>query len=164
MKHAVISVATMLSFAGCANTGQVIPAGSPCVVSAPHAALYKYGPAQSFGADLSLDHGARVTMIERGLGYSRVMTENGITGYVSNDDYEPVAAEPKKKAEPVVTGRTLPRAFSGPVRRSQVAPTPGDPLFDVNDSPLPAQDDAPLKPQFRINPKPKPAPEPPKKP
>ena len=163
MRRAVFSMATVLSFAACANTGQVIPPGSSCVVTAPHAAIYKYGPAQSFGADLSLDYGARVTMIERGLGFSRVMSENGITGYVSNDDIDPVPAEPKKKEERAVTGRTLPRAFSGPVRRSNVAPTPGDPLFDVNDSPLPAHDDVPLKPQFRVNPTPKPPPEPPKK-
>ena len=163
MRRAVISVAVLLSFAGCANQAQVIPAGNPCVVTAARAPLFKYGPAQSFGADLTLEHGARVTMIERGFGFSRVMSESGITGYVSNDDFDPVAPEPKKKAEPAVTARTLPRAFSGPVRRSQVAPTPGDPLFDVSDSPLPMHDDAPPKPQFRVNPTPKPPPEPPKK-
>ena len=152
----MFSVATVLSFAGCANTTPVIPPGSPCVVSGTQTALYKYGPAQSFGADMVLPTGTRVTMIQRAFGYSRVMTENGITGYVSNDDIDPVAADPKKKAEPVVTGRTLPRTFTGPVRRSNVAPTPGDPLFDVNDAALPTNDDPPAKPQFRVNPMPKP--------
>ncbi len=162
MKHAVLSLAAILALAACAST-PVIPPGSQCVVTGAHAALYKYGPAQSFGADLTLNYGAQVTMIERAFGYSRVMTENGITGYVSNDDIDLVHT-PAKKEESVAANHKPRKAFAGPVKRSNVAPTPGDPLFDVNDTPLPVADDAPRKPQFRVNPVPKPVPETGKKP
>jgi hypothetical protein len=158
VNRAVLSLAATLSFAACASSKKVIPPGAPCVVTGARAQLFKYGPAQSFGADLTLEYGTHVTMIQRAYGYSRVMTENGITGFVSNDEIDPVNTPPPKKDEkPPVTNRTLPKAFTGPVKHSNVAPTPGDPLFDVNDTPLPVADDAPKKPQFRMNPVPKPA-------
>jgi len=128
--------------AGCTTPRAVIPPGTICVVSVPRAPLFKYGPAQSFGADLQLDYGTRVSMIERSMGYCRVMTEHGITGYIADDQIDPLPPEPKPKEPPrVVTNRKLPRVFSAPVKRSNVAPVPGDPLFDMSDVPLPTHDE-----------------------
>jgi hypothetical protein len=166
VKREVLSLAAILALASCAST-PAIPPGTPCVVTGANAALYKYGPAQSFGADLTLPYGTNVTMIERAFGYSRVMTANGITGFVSNDDFDPVHSPPPKKEEKpaaTATTRKQPKTFAGPVKRSNVAPTPSDPLFDVNDTPLPTVDDTPNKPKFRVNPVPKPVPVPAKKP
>jgi hypothetical protein len=152
-------LALLLAFAaglvGCANQ-VVIPEGTPCEVTGTHAPFYKYGPAQSFGADEVMPPGTMVTMIQRGFGFSRVMRENGVTGYVSNDDISPraptSAVPPKARpgARPIA-GRTGNRVYDGPIRRSAVQPTPGDPLFDVTDLPLPVKDDPP-KPELRAAP------------
>lgn len=133
---------------GCTTPRAVIPPGTICVVNVPRAPLFKYGPAQSFGADLQLDYGTRVSMIERSMGYCRVMTQHGITGYIADDQIDPLPPEPKpKQPERVVTNRKLPRVFSAPVKRSNVAPVPGDPLFDMNDVPLPVRDEPPATPK-----------------
>src|SRR4051812_9250112 len=82
------------------------PSGTRFIVSAPSAALYKNGPAQdpSFaspqlasmrtladpnsGPDTRLPKGAYVTLLRREIGYSRVVTDQGITGYVANDELQ----------------------------------------------------------------------------
>jgi hypothetical protein len=88
-------------------------------------------------------------MVERDFGFSRVMLTNGVTGYVGTEDLRPIPPEPKPKEQPkqrVVTNRKLPRLFSAPVKRSNVESTPGDPLFDINDVPLPMSDNPPKPP------------------
>jgi hypothetical protein len=139
---------------GCASKSSIIPPGAACEIASSRAPFYKYGPAQAFGADESLVHGTRVIMVERDFGFSRVMLANGLTGYVATDDLRPLPPEPKAKpAERVVTTRKLPRLFSAPVKRSDVRSTPGDPLFDINDVPLPMSDPPP-KPAANGTPKP----------
>lgn len=102
-------------------------------------------------------------MLERSVGFSRVMGEHGISGYVASDQLEPLPPEPKVPDQRIVTNRKLPRVFSGPIKRSNVAPTPGDPLFDVNDVPLPIHDDSPASPAPESRANSKPPPETPKK-
>jgi hypothetical protein len=127
--------------AACTSGSVHIPPGAVCEVAVTRAPFYKYGPAQAFGADDSLAQGSRVTMVERDFGFSRVMLTNGVTGYIATDDLKPIPPEPTPKPnERVVTNRKLPRLFSAPVKRSNVQPTPGDPLFDINDVPLPMSD------------------------
>jgi hypothetical protein len=139
---------------GCANKGVFIPPGTVCEIGPSRAQFYKYGPAQTFGADESLPPGTRVTMVERDFGFSRITLANGLTGYVSTDDLKPLPPEPKpKEKERVVTNRKLPRLFSAPIKRSDVKPTPGEPLFDINDVPLPMSD-TPPKPPAKDEPKP----------
>jgi hypothetical protein len=73
-----------------------------------------------------------VTLLQREFGFSRVMLANGNTGYVATDELRPVAEAPAN-----MTSRKSERSSSGPAKRSNVSPTPGEPLFDVNDVPLP---------------------------
>jgi hypothetical protein len=83
-------------------------------------------------------------MVERDFGFSRVLLANGVTGYVATDELKPLQPEPEPKPkERIVTNRKLPRLFSAPVKRSDVQSTPGDPLFDINDVPLPMSDNPP---------------------
>jgi hypothetical protein len=131
--------------AACATKSASVPPGTICEITANRAPFYKYGPAQTFGADETLALGTRVSMVQRDFGFSRVTMANGVTGYVATDDLKPLPPEPKPKPERVVTNRKLPRLFSAPVKRSDVQSTPGDPLFDINDVPLP-MNDAPPKP------------------
>ena len=129
--------------AACATKSGSIPPGTICEITASRAPFYKYGPAQTFGADETLALGTRVSMVQRDFGFSRVTMANGLTGYVATDDLKPLPPEPKPKPERVVTNRKLPRLFSAPIKRSDVQSTPGDPLFDINDVPLPMNDTPP---------------------
>jgi hypothetical protein len=54
-------------------------------VSAKQAQVYRFGPSQPTGADALLKQGQLVIMLRQEFGYSRVMTEDGMTGYIAND-------------------------------------------------------------------------------
>jgi hypothetical protein len=117
------------------------------MVTASRAQFYKYGPAQTFGPDFVLEKGQRVTMVQHSFGYSRVTTDDGVTGYVSTDEVAPAPPEPK----PPVTPPPRRTAFLGRPKQSNLRGTPGAPLFDVNDVPMPLPSDPPRKeePKFR---------------
>ena len=104
------------------------------MVSVPQAQFYKYGPAQSFGADFVLPKGERVTMVQRSFGYSRVTTDQGIAGYISSDEVVPAPPEPALVSSAPAQNRGEPKRAP---KRSDVRSTPGAPLFDVNDVPMP---------------------------
>ena len=138
-------------FAGCSH--ELAPPGSRFQVSTQSAQFFKYGPAQSFGADFVLPKGQRVIMLERSFGFSRVMTEDGIAGWIASEDISPAPPEPRRTA---TTGRRSSsgpeRMYSGPKKNSKVEAVPGDPLFDMSDLPPPMPDDPVLpKPKFRVN-------------
>jgi len=143
-----------LALAACAS-GPQVPPGTTCEITAGRAPFYKYGPAQSFGADEMLAAGTRVTLLKRSMGFSHVMLGNGQSGYVSNDEIAPASPEKLPDPNSVVTHRRLDPLFtapnksgkpSAPRRTSNVQPTPGDPLFDVNDVPLPQKEEPKPKP------------------
>lgn len=122
------------------------------VVSAQKAAFFKYGPAQTFGADFQLAQGQTVTLLERSVGFSRVLGENGITGYVANEDIQ-LAAVPKATMPLNVAGKRESRSVSqkpGTQKHSHVEASPDTPLFDVSDLPAlpvgPAAKPDPVKP------------------
>jgi len=126
-----------LILAAC-TTGGVTPPGSRFIVVVPKSAFYKYGPAQSFGPDFQLTKGQKVTMLERTFGYSRVTTDEGVTGYISSDEVIPAPPEPPPpKATPKPKSGGGRSWFSGAPKHSDVEGTPGSPLFDVNDVPAP---------------------------
>ena len=127
-------------------------AGTRYVITAPKTAFYKYGPAQSFGPDTTLPQGTIVTMLESTWGFCHVMTDTGLGGYVSSDDLKlapPAAATPNPT--PADNSRK-PQFFSGRPKQNTIRPTPGGPLFDVNEAPMPLPDNNPPpgpKPKFR---------------
>ena len=140
--------------AGCAR--ELAPPGSRFMVSAQSAQFYKYGPAQSFGADFVLPKGQRVIMLQRSFGFSKVMTDDGITGWIASEEMAPAPPEPRRAA--MKGGRRVPgggppdRMYSGPQKNSKVEAVPGDPLFDMSDLPPPMPEEAALpKPNFRVN-------------
>ena len=135
---------------GCA--AKQVKVGSRYVITAPKTAFYKYGPAQSFGPDTTLVQGTVVTMLESTWGFCHVMTESGLGGYVSSDDLKPAppaAATPP----PAPSGGSRPTQFySGRPKQNTIRPTPGGPLFDVNEVPMPLPDNNPPpspRPKFR---------------
>jgi hypothetical protein len=166
--------ALMLAFAGCAGTSE--PGGDVghYTVSAVQTPMFRYGPAQSFGPDFSLQQGQHVVMLKREFGYSRVMTDEGQSGYVATEDLAPSAAPKKGIAGSNSGSRTTPgsvfqRVPYIPGQRHPVGSPTGNPILEGGPlfpggelPPLPEKDplnekngeDAP-RPQFRV-PKPKP--------
>jgi uncharacterized protein YgiM (DUF1202 family) len=143
-------MALLCGLAGCAR-GVSGPKTGYYVVSVPQASFYKSGPAQSFGPDFVLKKGDRVTMLDRQWGFSRVLTDNGVAGYIANEEIAPTAAAAAQRgasaARGNVPGAGLPAGRAG---RNQVQDVPGNPLFNVNDVPLPMLDEpAKPRPQFR---------------
>lgn len=132
--------------AGCAGDGLVAPPGSQFVVGVAQTGFYKYGPAQTFGADFNLVQGQRVTMLKREFGYSHIQLANNQIGYAATEDLQP--APPSTPPPRTITATPPPRFAAGatkPGRRgSRPSPrgprptsVPGDPLFDLNDVPAP---------------------------
>ena len=148
----VFLVACALGLGGCATkvTG---PQSGYFLVSSPLAEFYKYGPAQSFGPDFTLKKGDKVLMLEKSWGFCRVMTDGGISGFISSDDIVPAPPEPAAVKKAPTGGSGGGRTFFGRPKRSNVEPVPSDPLFNVNDVPLPLPDEPTKpKPKFRSGP------------
>ena len=147
-----LAVVCMVGLGGCATKMSGSKSGY-YLVSSPLAEFYKYGPAQSFGPDFTLKKGDKVLMLERSWGFCRVMTDGGISGFISSDDIVPAPAEAVAAKKPSGGGTGGGRMFSGGQRRSNVEAVPNDPLFNVNDVPLPLPDEpAKPKPKFRFGP------------
>ena len=147
----LLPLLTALALLSACATKSVKP-GTRYIITAPKTAFYKYGPAQSFGPDTTLAQGTIVTMLESTWGFCHVMTDTGLGGYVSSDDLKlapPAAATPK----PTLAGNSRePQFFSGRPKQNTIRPTPGGPLFDVNDVPMPLPDNTSPsgpKPKFR---------------
>jgi len=88
----VCAAATLLG--GCASSrpgqGDIYYA-----VSAQQAQVYRFGPSQPTGADALLKKGQRIIMLRQEYGFSRVMTEDGMTGFIANDLIAPAPPPPK---------------------------------------------------------------------
>lgn len=167
MKHAITAVAISLAamMSGCnsmdvaANTGHY-----EVRVETP---MFRYGPAQSFGPDFTLKQGQHVVLMRKDYGYSRVMTDDGQSGYVATEDIlpskAPAIAANKRPANNYPglpshwQGRTIAPSdgrggrFSGPVQSAGALFSPEElpPLPDSQGG------EGKPKPEFRY-PKPKP--------
>ena len=64
------------------------------VVSADYALFFRLGPQQAGGADLSLRTNESVMLLRKEFGYSRVQLENGLVGYMANEDIQPAPEPP----------------------------------------------------------------------
>ena len=117
-------------------------------VSTDYAQFFRLGPQQAGGADLSLRTGERVMLQRKEFGYSRVQLENGLVGYMANEDITPAPPEPKP----------TPSARKRTGSRNRGAVTSDDdfyadmPLPDPNLDILP--EDVPLEPRPDLLPEP----------
>src|SRR5688572_30592961 len=152
-----IAIVASMFVAGCSTTGDSSsPVGHYNVrVKTP---MFRYGPAQSFGPDFSLPPGQHVIMLSKEFGYSRVMTDDGQSGYVATEDL--VAAPPPPPPPKASSGSSRglfsrSRGSSRSGGSSANAPVmQGAPLFGEGElPPLPQID--PLqpstKPGFRVS-------------
>lgn len=143
----LFSVCALVFLAGCAS--DPTPMGSRFVVSTAFAEFYKNGPAQDVGfaqhtfdnylasqytgPDFQLPKGASVTMLKRESGYSKVVTDNGVAGYVANEKLAPAPA----------VARNVPVETTRPQRniRERIRSVPptrrNEDQLDLSDIPLP---------------------------
>lgn len=94
-----IAAAAVLS-SGC----QTVPVGPApefapdMVVSNDYSLFFRLGPQQAGGADLSLRTNEHVMLLRKEFGYSRVQLENGLVGYMANEDIQPAPEPPPDPA------------------------------------------------------------------
>jgi len=72
------------------------------VVSNDYSLFFRLGPQQPGGADLSLRTNEKVMLLRKEFGYSRVQLENGLVGYMANEDIQPAPEPPpelKKRSQ-----------------------------------------------------------------
>ena len=143
--------------AGCSSTGggTASQVGHYTVrVATP---MFRYGPAQSFGPDFSLAQGQHVIMLRKEFGYSRVMTDDGQSGYVASED---LVVAPPPPAPPKTSSRGFARVpYTGRgggrsgVSSANAQVIQSGPLFGEGElPPLPEKDPLqPTRPGFRVN-------------
>jgi len=142
---------------GCSSTGGATASAVGHYTVRVKTPLYRYGPAQSFGPDFSLAQGQHVIMLKKEFGYSRVMTDDGQSGYVASED---LAVAPPPPPPP----KTSSGIFSRAPRSGRGGGRPGvssanaqviqsGPLFGEGElPPLPEKDPLqPPPPDFRVN-------------
>jgi hypothetical protein len=130
----MVALLFFVTLAGCESAAQkAMPPAGRYVVTVPHTLFYHLGPAQSMGPDLQLARDYRLTVVKRELGYSRVVLDDGQSGYVPTEDIAPVPPDP-----PPPPGKS---------RRSRTEPPPQKFQRDESQSPLPLPD--PGAPKFR---------------
>jgi hypothetical protein len=135
----VLTAVAALALGGCASLDETRDVGH-YIVSAPQTPMYRYGPAQSFGPDSNLQQNQHVVMIRRDSGYSRVMTDDGQTGYVSTEDLSPAPAPPKPAAGRGGGDRFVARGGGRPgLSSANRHVQESGPLFDPDLPPLPTQ-------------------------
>jgi hypothetical protein len=146
LRASVLALGALLA-AGCQSTPKC---AGRYEVQAPRLALYRHGPAQGTGPDVSLSQGDRVTVLESAHGYSRVALANGDTGYVSSTSLRPVPAAPATAAPSQVALAISRRG--GSVASARQFSASAEPLFDVQDLPAPATAMTPAlpTPRFRL--------------
>ncbi len=97
--RALAGLAAVLLFAGCETT-PLEPSPDfigDMIVSTDYAQFFRLGPQQAGGADFSLRTGERVMLQRKEFGYSRVQLENGLVGYMANEDIQSAPPEPRRK-------------------------------------------------------------------
>lgn len=128
---------------------QTVPEAPPpdfvpdMVVSTDYALFFRLGPQQAGGADLSLRTNENVMLLRKEFGYSRVQLENGLVGYMANEDIQPAPEpppDPERKRLPPKKKKKNSRGSS----QSYESFEENIPVPDPNLGLLP--DDVPLEP------------------
>lgn len=89
--------AAVVSLLAACQTTPVGPAPefmADMVVSNDYSLFFRLGPQQAGGADLSLRTNEKVMLLRKEFGYSRVQLENGLVGYMANEDIQPAPEPP----------------------------------------------------------------------
>jgi len=140
---------SLLAAVGLLTACQTLPEGPApdfvpdMVVSTDYALFFRLGPQQAGGADLSLRTNETVMLLRKEFGYSRVQLENGLVGYMANEDIQPAPEpppDPERKRMPPKKEKKSGRGSSQSYRSYEE----NLPVPDPNLGLLP--DDVPLDP------------------
>ena len=119
------------------------------LVSTDYAQFFRLGPQQAGGADFSLRTGERVMLQRKEFGYSRVQLENGLVGYMANEDIQAAPPEPRRKRG-LRSGAGRDEDSSGSPRGRRRAPSAEEEVYDEIALPDPNLDimpeDVPVEP------------------
>jgi hypothetical protein len=157
--RAAAAALAMLAVSGC-ETVPLEPSPDflpDMAVATDYAQFFKLGPQQAGGADLSLRAGELAMLQRKEFGYSRVQLENGLVGYMANEDLTPAPPPEKVKPGKRKSGSRSSGSSSGSRRRPAPAEEDFDdlPLGDLNLDILP--EDVPLEPLPDLLPEPPPS-------
>jgi hypothetical protein len=149
-RRALAGLAVLALLAGCETTPLEPSADfvGDMVVSTDYAQFFRLGPQQAGGADFSLRTGERVMLQRKEFGYSRVQLENGLVGYMANEDIQSAPPEPRRRGLRSGAGRGEEPAATTRGRRR--APSSEQEFFDEIALPDPNLDimpeDVPMEP------------------
>ncbi len=110
--------------------------GEPAIVRTNNAPLYRYGPAQGSGPDLTLAAGTVLQVTKKGRSYSTILMQNGMSGFMATRDltFGDLARLASERA--AMQNRSEPRETGGggQVRFSSTARVVGGGSDDNNSS------------------------------
>ena len=156
-RRAALAAATAIFVAGC-ETVPMEPSSDfvpDMIVGTDYAQFFKLGPQQAGGADFSLRAGETVMLQRKEFGYSRVQLENGLVGYMANEDITPAPPPEKPKPGKRKSGSRSSSSSGSRERSTAVEEDFVDlPLQDINLDILP--EDVPLEPLPDLLPEPPP--------
>jgi hypothetical protein len=151
--------------AGCAMQTFTPESAPDFQVVSQFAPFYQYGPNQAMGPSQVLRAGTRFKLLSRELGFSKVLLDDGRTGYVANEQMSIAAPLPRPSPAaatasptPGKKGRGKPESpvYRGPAVNDIPLPDPNIPPPDLNIEPeiVPTENpglapSAPTKPAFR---------------
>ena len=135
------------------------------VVGTDYALFFRLGPQQAGGADLSLRTNENVMLLRKEFGYSRVQLENGLVGYMANEDIQPAPEPPpdqerKRLSKKKKSGRSSSQNYED---YEENIPIP-DPNLGLMPDDVPLEPLPDLLPENIDVPAPAPAPTPPPEP
>lgn len=129
-------VLLVASWSGCKSGPEDNSKLGVYMVKEKQTGFYRFGPAQNQGPDFNLGNAQRVAMLEYDRAFSKVMTEDGFTGYVATEDLKP--APPPPKQQRLAAGSPGGRGSRPLFHNSEVLES--GPLFDqFNLPPLPEE-------------------------
>lgn len=141
-------VAILLIFAGCKSGPEDSSKLGVYLVQTKQTGFYRFGPAQNNGPDFNLQNGQRVAMLKYERAFSKVMMENGFSGFVATEDLKAAPPPPK---QPRASRSIFGRRRGGQITVENEVLESG-PLFDqFNLPPLP-EDPAPGESEILIPP------------
>ena len=109
---------------------QAVPDKDRYKVTADTTGVFRYSPLQASGSDFDLKKNARVTMINRGRGFSQIKAEDGQTGYVGTQDIAQLA--PSEIQQEDAATLQAAQAAAGAQLAAAGLPTNNAPVTTVN--------------------------------
>jgi hypothetical protein len=141
VKQVASGLAALVLAAGCTAPGGPQAGGGRYTVRVAATPFYHHGPAQAVGPDFVLKEGTPLTVVHREFGFSRIMLDNGQSGYVATQDITAALPTPTPAPTPARSAERPSHAVEPPL------PEDGEESIDPLDLPKTLRPQTP--PAFR---------------